>query len=177
MTKRAYGFHLLHENQYGTERVVCRLMVRVDDSESPINPNNSAESTIWDAPKRFDGYGFDGFVLDGFVAEMNGSVSLIGFGPEFREVFSADVRCVAAMHKTMQRATKAMLRDQARDPGDIYTAVAKALGLSFAVRKIENPSGGCDYRDHRWQWMSVEEGRNELRHMIVTATTRKEEAA
>ena len=176
MTKRTYGFHLFHENQHGTDYIRCRLMVREDDAENPINPRDDGESTIWDAPKRFDGYGFDGFVLDGFTTETGGECSFIAFGPAFRDVYYADARCVAAMHKTMQRVTKAMLRDEARDPGDIYSAVAKALGLRFAVRKIENPGGGCDYRDHRWQWMSVEDGRNTLRRMIQTVI-RKDKAA
>ncbi len=176
MTKRTYGFQIIEDNRYGTDYIQCRLVVREDNAESPINPRSGAESAIWDAPKRFDGYGFDGFVLDGFVSEMSGTLSFIAFGPEFRDVFAADARCVAAMYKTMQRATKAMLRAEAHDPGDIYTAVAKALGLSFAVRKIENRNGGSDYRDHRWMWMSVEEGRNALRRMIVKATAPKEAA-
>lgn len=175
MTKRTYGFHLFQDDQFGTGHIRCRLLVREDNAENPINPHDTAESTTWDAPKRLDGFCFDGFELDGFTIETAGELSFIAFGPKFRDVYHADARCVAAMHKTMQRVTKAMLRDEARDPGDIYSAVARALGLGFAVHKIGNPSGD-DYRDQRWQWMSVEEGRNTLRNMIQTATAKKEAA-
>ena len=176
MTKRTYGFHLFHENQHGTDYIRCRLMVREDDAENPINPRAGGECAIWGAPKRFAGYCFDGFEINGFYSERDGDLGLIGFGPEFRDLYHADAACVAAMHKTMSRVTKAMFRDQARDPGDIYSAVAKSLGLSFAVEKIENPSGGSTYRDHRWNWMSIKEGRNALREMIKTAI-KKDEAA
>jgi hypothetical protein len=50
---------------------------------------------------------------------------------------------------------------QAREPGDKYMALAKALKLSFAVERIKRTGN-----DGGWRWMSVEEGRNRYRALI-----------
>jgi hypothetical protein len=68
------------------------------------------------------------------------------------------------MAKAIRKVNAKIEKDEAREPGDKYMALAKALKLSFAVERIKRVGNSDD-----WRWMSVEEGRNRYRALIEEA--------
>jgi hypothetical protein len=69
---------------------------------------------------------------------------------------------LARMLKAIKRVNARIEKEEAREPGDRFMALA--LKLSFAVERIKRNGNEQD-----WRWMSVEEGRNRYRAMIDEA--------
>ena len=166
MTKPDDQYGLLIEKviRYGTEYVEVRVARREERYEHPVGcPTDGAEFLGYGTPKHMLGLMVDGLGMDGFASE-SGEPSFIGSEIEYRDVHSVAERKLMQMLKTIRRVKTRVEKDQAREPGDRFMALARSLKLSFAVERIKRNGNEQD-----WRWMSVEEGRNRYRHIIEEA--------
>jgi len=177
MTK-SFGFLVETVNVYGTDKVQARVMVRESDRQSPLNPG-SDPFYHWHegCPKALEGLLFDGLRLECWYSDMGTVVLVGGTTPEYMDVYSIDERKAVAMAKTLKRVNRAIQKAEANEPGDAFVAMAKALGLTFAVTRVKNDRNGSSYEDSDWFFSSIEYGRNVLRRMIVDIHPHKDEAA
>ena len=167
--KLTYGFQIEAAEKYDSVGITARVLVREDNSASPINPRSGVESAIWGAPKHLHGLALDGlgFYAHFYADDSDGRVPLIGFTPKYRDVFSVDRANAQAMVKTLTRIGRALEKADATEPGDIIMATATALRFDFVVERIDDHEArGPMYGDMRWRWMTMGEGRNRLRRMI-----------
>lgn len=165
VTKRDDEYGLLIEKviRYGTEYVEVRVTRREERYEHPVGcPSDGDNFLGYGTPKHLlglvvDGLGMYGFVSDGEFRDPE----FIGADIEFREVHSIGERKLHGMLKAIKRVKARVEKDEAREPGDKFMALAKSLKLSFAVERIKRNGNEQD-----WRWMSVEEGRNRYRALI-----------
>jgi hypothetical protein len=161
-----YGLLIERVNRYGTEYVEVRVARREDRYDHPVGCPSDADNFLgYGCPKHMlglvvDGLGMYGFVSDGEFREPD----FIGADIEFRDVHSAGEAKLTAMLKALKRVKARVEKDEAREPGDKFMALAKSLKLSFAVERIKRNGDSDD-----WRWMSVEEGRNRYRANIESA--------
>jgi hypothetical protein len=161
-----YGLLIERVNRYGTEYIEVRVARRDNEHEYPIGcPSDGDNYLGYGTPKHMlglvvDGLGMYGFVSDGEFRDPD----FIGADIEFREVHSISERKLKSMTKAIRKVNARIEKDEAREPGDKYMALAKALKLSFAVERIKRNGNSDD-----WRWMSVEEGRNRYRALIEEA--------
>jgi hypothetical protein len=161
-----YGLLIERVNRYGTEYVEVRVARREAKYEHPVGcPSDGDNFYGYGCPKHMlglvvDGLGMYGFVSDGEFREPD----FIGAEIEFRDVHSVGEIKLTRMLKALKRVKARVEKDEAREPGDKFMALAKALKLSFAVVRIKRNGDSND-----WRWMSVEEGRNIYRALIEEA--------
>jgi hypothetical protein len=167
-TKREYGLLISRNLKYGTDYVIAQLVRRDDDGEQPLGCDSNGESS-WDkcVPRRMHGLQLDGLCMHGFVSDFS-DASYIGFQPEYRDVFCLDMPKARRSHKTLKRVYQQIERDKATEAGDVFASFAKALGLSFVVRKC-NGQPDSSWDNMRWQFMDVANGRNAFRAEIEAA--------
>ena len=160
-----YGLLIDRVNEYGSEKVTVHVVRRREaDGNVPLGCSGDGESYVgYGCPKHLLGLVVDGLGMYGFVSDSDGQY--IGYGVEFRNVYSSDERKLARMLKALKRVNARIEKDDAREPGDKFMALAKALKLTFAVTRI-----GERKRDPEWRFMSIVEGRNCYRQMIETAS-------
>jgi len=159
---REYGLLIRHEISYGTDYVKVSVSAREPDKDYPLGCSSDGESEYdRNVPKHMHGLMVDGLGMAGFVNECGGDVNFIGHEIEFRDVFAIDIPKANRMLRTLKKVVARMHKDQAREPGDRFISLAKALKLSFAV--IDR---GRDHPD-RWGWMSITEGRDRYRNLIT----------
>jgi hypothetical protein len=166
MTKPDDQYGLLIEKviRYGTEYVEVRVARREERYEHPVGcPSDGDLYLGYGTPKHLLGLVVDGLGMYGFISET-GEPAYIGHDIEFRDVHSSDERKLNGMLKAIKRVKARIEKDEAREPGDKFMALAKALKLSFAVERIKRNGNEQD-----WRWMSVEEGRNRYRAIIEEA--------
>ena len=174
---RTYGFIITRETSYGAEYLKARVVCREDDADSPINPRSAGESTIWDAPKAHDGFNYESLSLIAHLyADSSDGPCLIGPHLEFRDPFAVGLLRVKQMAKTLTKAHRGLSAADAREPGDILFAVSTALNFSFVVVERENKPGGS-YRDSKWRWMTIGEGRNHFRRLAESMIVEAKAAA
>lgn len=156
-----YGLLIEKVIRYGTEYVEVRVARREERYEHPVGcPSDGDNFLGYGTPKHMLGLVVDGLGMYGFVSET-GEPTFIGADIEFRDVHALDEAKLTRMLKALKRVKARVEKDEAREPGDKFMALAKALKLSFAVERIKRNSNSDD-----WRWMSVEEGRNRYRAMI-----------
>jgi len=163
MTKPDDEYGLLIEKviRYGTEYVEVRVARREDRYDHPVGcPSDGSLFIGYGTPKHMLGLVVDGLGMYGFVSET-GEPTFIGADVEFRDVHSGDQTKLERMLKAIKRVKARIEKDDAREPGDKFMAMAKALKLSFAVERIKRNSNSDD-----WRWMPIAEGRNRYRAMI-----------
>ena len=158
-----YGLVIERVNRYGTEYVEVRVARREEKYEHPIGCPSEVESFYgYGIPKHMLGLLVDGLGMYGFVSDGEFSApEFIAADIEFRDVYSAGERKLNGMLKAIKRVKARVEKDEAREPGDKFMALAKALKLSFACERIKRNGNSDD-----WRWMSVEEGRNRYRSLI-----------
>lgn len=156
-----YGLLIEKVIRYGTEYVEVRVARREERYDHPVGcPSDGDNFLGYGTPKHMLGLVVDGLGMYGFVSET-GEPTFIGADIEFRDVHALDEAKLTRMLKAIKRVKARVEKDEAREPGDKFMALAKALKLSFAVERIKRNSNSDD-----WRWMSVEEGRNRYRAMI-----------
>ena len=156
-----YGLLIEKVIRYGTEYVEVRVARREDRYDHPVGcPSDGSLFAGYGTPKHMLGLVVDGLGMYGFVSET-GDPAFIGAEIEFRDVHALDEAKLTRMLKALKRVKARVEKDEAREPGDKFMALAKALKLSFAVERIKRNGNSDD-----WRWMSVEEGRNRYRAMI-----------
>ena len=167
-----YGLVIEKVIRYGTEYVEVRVARREEKYDHPVGcPSDGDNFLGYGTPKHMLGLVVDGLGMFGFVSET-GEPTFIGADIEFRDVHALDEGKLTRMLKALKRVKARVEKDEAREPGDKFMALAKALKLSFAVERIKRNGSADD-----WRWMSVEEGRNRYRanieEAVATAVERK----
>jgi len=158
-----YGLLIEKVNRYGTEYIEVRVARREERYEHPVGCPSDGENYLgYGTPKHMLGLVVDGLGIYGFVSDSEfREPEFIGADIEFRDIHSGGQIKLERMLKALKRVKARIEKDEAREPGDKFMALAKALKLSFAVERIKRNSNSDD-----WRWMSVEEGRNRYRAMI-----------
>lgn len=161
-----YGLLIERVIRYGTEYVEVRVSRRDDSHDYPIGcPSDGDNYLGYGTPKHMLGLVVDGLGMYGFVSDGEfRAPDFIGADIEFREVHAISERKLKSMAKAIRKVNAKVEKDEAREPGDRFMALAKSLKLSFAVERIKRNGNEQD-----WRWMSVEEGRNRYRAMIEEA--------
>ena len=161
-----YGLVIEPVNRYGTEYIEVRVARRDDSHEYPIGcPSDGDNYLGYGTPKHMLGLVVDGLGIHGFISDGEfRAPEFIGADIEFHDVHSITERKLKSMAKAIRKVSARIEKDEAREPGDKYMALAKALKLSFAVERIKRNGSEQD-----WRWMSVEEGRNRYRALIEEA--------
>lgn len=159
-----YGLLIERVNRYGTEYVEVRVARREEKYEHPVGCPSDADNFLgYGCPKHMLGLVVDGLGMRGFISD-SGEPSYIAYDVEYHDVHAINERKLQAMLKAIKRVKGRIEKDEAREPGDKFMALAKSLKLSFAVERIKRNSNSDD-----WRWMSVEEGRNRYRALIEEA--------
>ena len=161
-----YGLLIGRSNDHGSERVEAHIVRREVDSERsyPMGCSGDGECFAgYGCPKHLLGLALDGLGMYGFVSD-HGEPEYIGYEVEYRNVFAAGEAKLTRMVKAIKRVNARVAKDEAREPGDKFMAMAKALKLSFAVIRIGERRSNPD-----WRFMTITEGRNLFRQMIDDA--------
>jgi hypothetical protein len=130
MKELKYSFGLMLEqcNSYGTERLTVRVMKREEGKNHPLNVSGSIWGSAEDCVR-------DALVLEGYVSDSNAKFYLHEVC--YRDVHSIDLRRVGFMQSMLTRIGKALTKAEAREPGDMFVAFAKAIGATWLCQ----PSG------------------------------------
>lgn len=160
---REYGLLIRPESKYGTEYIKVMAVAREAEKDYPLGCSSDGESEYdRNVPKHMHGLMVDGLGIYGFI-NVTGSneVHYLGYDVEYQDVFAIHIPKAQRMIKTLKKVVARMRKDDAREPGDRFFSLAKALKLSFAVvdRGKDHPN--------RWGWMSVTEGREHYRNLIT----------
>jgi hypothetical protein len=173
VNKRTYGWLIEKEDRFGTEYLVARAVCRENNELHPLNCRNDGESTIWDAPKKLDGFLLDGLELASWISDIDGRP--VHADLSFRNTYSINMRTAKAALKTLRKAHKAIDKAEAWEPADAAYAVGKALGFTFTVER-KGPPGGS-YPASKWTFTSLEAGRNSFRKLSRELETGRKETA
>jgi hypothetical protein len=159
-----YGLLIERVNRYGTEYVEARVARRDHERDYPIGcPSDGDMYLGYGTPKHMLGLVVDGLGMRGFISD-SGEPSYIAYDAEYHDVHAIGERKLQGMLKAIKRVKARVEKDDAREPGDKFMALAKSLKLSFAVERIKRLGNADD-----WRWMPVEEGRNRYRALIEEA--------
>jgi hypothetical protein len=158
-----YGLLIEPIQRYGTDYIEVKIVRRDPQREHPIGCPSDGEMFIgYGCPNHLIGLALDGLGMYGFISEGK-DPAFIGCEVEFRDVHSSGDQKLQRMLKAIRKVMARIEKDEAREPGDKFAAMASALKLSFAVERIKR-SGHGDPDD--WRWMSIAEGRNRYRSLI-----------
>lgn len=150
------GLLIEAELLHGTDYVTVRVMGRINDQDHPIN-------LVRDLGQDIE---LDGLMMRGHIYMLrDGGARLIGYEPEYRDVYAVNQRKAALMSKTLLKVERACLKANATEPGDVFMALAKAIGASFAIHRVGDRVASMMSED-RWRFMSLTEGRNYYRSLI-----------
>lgn len=165
---KTYGFIIESSIDYGTTYIKARVVCRESGKDSPLGASdwNLGDS---DSPKNLCGLTLDGLTLRGFVSD-SGEPHFLLHDPEYTDCFSVDFGKARRMAKTLAKVTKKISDSRAHEPGDVFTAFAAALKLTFVVERT-GQRRGSSYSDSDWQWRTIEDGRNRFRQLIEKAVT------
>lgn len=163
---KSYGFLIERQNRHGTEYLIARAMCRENGEGHPINPDTHGESSYDErVPRRHRGRFYAGLGMHGHVYDGADGPRVIGFEPDYRDLYALGEREIESMLRTMRRVNKGLHADAVRDVGDVLFSAAKTLGFDWCVEKRDsntNPAG-WGYAADSWYWMAVGDGRNRVR--------------
>ena len=161
MKANDYGLLIEKINRYGTDHIEARICRREDGKDYPLGCSSDGERFFSDnVPKHLIGTMLDGLGMYGFVTDGK-DPAYIGYDIEYRDVYAMSERKLGAMLKTIKRVNARVDKDQAREAGDKFMALANVLKLSFVAERI-GPRGPAS----QWRWMTIAEGRNRFRDLI-----------
>jgi hypothetical protein len=161
-----YGLMIDRTNSSGTDYVEVHVVRREPGRDMPLGCSSDGESFYGEGtPKHLIDLCLDGLGMYGFACDSTES-SFIGNDVEYRNVYSMSERKLQRMLKAIKRVNARIQKDEAREPGDKFMALANALKLSFAVHRI-----GPRRSNPEWRWMTITEGRNYYRSQIEAAIT------
>lgn len=174
METKTYGLLIDRENRYGTEYVTASAMARDGDSAYPVGLNGIFSSLDGSA-KHQRGLTIDGLKMRGHFYDGADGWRMIGFEPEYYDVYNVDLRKAQAMVKTLARVNKRIERDGSSEAGDILRSVCDALRLEWVVERV-GTYHGTEWRDCDWCWHDIGDGRRRLRSLIEEATPKADAA-
>jgi len=166
-TNNTFGLMLRKVNRYGTDYVIAELVRREDDHHAP---RNASDMFNWERPKHLQGCQLENLVMEGFLTDPSQYGSrFIGYEPRYRNVYSADLVASERMAKTLRKIYNRARKDEAQTPEHWFMALCSTLRLSFVVEcASEYPASSYD--DNKWNWMSVNRGRNRYLQLIDEVT-------
>jgi len=152
------GFLIETSTHYGTEYLHCRLIERNEKGQirNPLDDRYT------------DGHpmAFENFEIAGHFAVMSDGPTLIGFMPQFSPYrVDTESQC-RRMLKTLERCRKQTDKDRAGDPGDVFLAIARAVGATFALTQVGRSTGTQNYDDLQFSTWTIPEGRDLVRRRV-----------
>lgn len=168
--KITVGLMVQRITRYKSEHVDVTAMSREDDASYP-------RGTTW--------YLSDGKpCIDGL--SMRGCVWAPDYDHDRPPVFDVerpafyDCHCVEfgkakAMATTLGNIAKRVERDNAREPGDMLLAMARAIGAQWICIPHRGRYQGGSWSDSRWIWYGLTDGRNAYRSLIEEALREERE--
>jgi hypothetical protein len=164
MTEKPFELGLYIDRHYdicNEIRVAVRVVRRSDDGKSIQNLGRS----FWDErlAKRHQGRDYDDLVMLGHVYEGSGGRELIGFEPEYRNVFSVDLRDAKRFLKTLSALQRDVDKWRKANGGEMshvnmMGVFARFVSAQFVVLFDNTKRGVGSYSQHEWQFFSVEQG-------------------
>lgn len=163
--KTTYGWLIETADRYGKDYLIARAVCRENDDPHPLGCRSDGESTIWDAPKKLDGFLIDGLELNSWVSDLDGRP--VHGTLSFRGLFSVNLKTAKAAVKTLTKSHNAINKAEAWEPADKLYAIGRALGFTFTVERVGAPASVCagGYSDSKWSFTSLEAGRNHYRKL------------
>ncbi len=156
----------------GFEHVDATLIGRYDGDDSPTNPNSGGEQAYDGAPKHLEGLRLADLGMHGFVSD-SGDCEFICYDPQYRSPYSVDSADIARMLPVLRRIERQIAKDEAREAGDVFMSICRALKLDFVCWRADG--AGRDtmwYRDAKWIWRTLGDGRDHYRREILAARNR-----
>lgn len=158
------GFLIETRVEYGCTYVNARIVAREDGAAYPCNGIDT---------------GCDGLSISGFVSDYkrsDGSFPFVVFEPAYRESYATvDLSRAKKIVKVLTKIARIYDKVDHDNPGEVYTAVAKALGLKFAVVKVSGDRSS--YADNTWAWYDIDAGRDIFESQIAAVLLKKNAAA
>jgi hypothetical protein len=169
--KKVVGLMVQRVMRHGTEYVDVSVMVREDDADCPYGMPH------WYA---YDGKPFlDGLCMRGSVHvpyQDSGPPVFYADGALFYDVYSIGLAQSKAMTATLTKVGKQVERDNAHEPGDVFLALARAVGAQWVCVPHRDRYKGGAWRDTSWIWYGLTDGRNMYRSVIEGALREAREA-
>jgi hypothetical protein len=163
---REYGLLIERRNDHGTSQVWATVCAREDGKDYPLGCSGDGENEFdKDVPKHMHGLLVDGLGLYGFLSEHGGH--FYGADLEYRNVFSVNLPKTERMTRTLKRVWARFNKDQAREPGDRFAALASALKLTFTCERLQPEVTART--GEKFRFMPLAEGRNRYRVLIEEA--------
>ena len=148
-----YGLLIERQSRHGSEQVHAKLMARREGQDHPIN--------VIDAPLAELG-------MYGHAYAYDGQAKLIGWEPEYRDVFAIDQVRAAGMAKMLKRLAAAFAKDGvSEDPSDGLMSMAKLFKLTFIVERA-GPARSA-FQESQWTWRDIPAGRDRYRVLVEEA--------
>jgi hypothetical protein len=168
--KKVVGLMVQRVNRYGTEYVDVSVMIREDDAEHPHGIPS------WYA---YEGKPYlDGLCLRGSVHvpyRDDGPPTFYSDSVAFYDGHSVGLAQSKAMTATLTKVAKQVERDNARESGDVFLAIARAIGAQWVCYPYKGRTQGGAWRDTRWAWYGLTDGRNHYRSVIEEALREERE--
>jgi hypothetical protein len=150
-----FGLMLEAKVVHGYRHVTATMMKRRGNDSHPLNCGAS-----WEKEERER----DGLALEGYVSTSDGQFVL--GKPCYSGRHRIEAADAAAMASMLSKVTKAVIKAEAYEPGDVFMAFAKATGAAWAVCTLEDGARYSSYSDTDWRWMSLAQGRDRFRTLI-----------
>jgi len=151
-------------NRHGTEYIDVSAMTREAEHDFPCG-------STWyshEGKPLLEGLCLRGSVHVPFHDE-NRDPSFYLSSPAFYESYCVEMAQAKAMTATLTKVAKQIERDNAREPGDMFLALARAIGAQAVCMPYRGRLSGGMWRDTRWIWYGLTDGRNQYRYMIEEA--------
>ncbi len=165
MQQYTYGLMIKTEFKYGSDWITVNGMKREEregmllPDMHPLNCNALEYET--------ELLGRSDLELFGMVSEYDGRFDRPK--AQYGSIYGIEERRAAAMAKMLHKVNQAIHKAEASEPGDVFTVFAKAIGAQW-VCETRNPGEHySSYRDVKWRWNTIAEGREAYRAVIRKA--------
>jgi hypothetical protein len=158
-----YGLLIRTVHEYGMRKVIVEVLRRNAGESHPINCHGDRAA---DKLRRAD------LTLYGWVSDYTGKFSLME--PCYLAPHSVEAADARAMVKTLDKINAAIAKAEAREAGDVFIALAKAVGAQWIAEPRRDKY--CSYSDTEWYWRSLGDGRDAFRRKIAEAEAAHAEA-
>lgn len=149
--------HTQRRDVYGSTYVDVRVMMREGDSDSPINCTGCG---MWRTPT-----GLEDLTIHGYISDVDNKYHILDIC--YRDAGTVDERRAKAMATMLAKINKAIAKAEASEHGDIYIALARAIGAKYAVELASGETARSTYSHNRWYWQSIASGRDAYRRLVA----------
>jgi hypothetical protein len=166
-----YGLLVQRRKIYGTDYIEATVCKRTDEYHHPIGTGGDSGTQYDDrVPKHLHDTILDGLGLRGCIYESGpgSEPRYLHYEPGYHDLHSATLSVLLRMVRTLKIVWKHLAKDKAREPGDQFMSLARALKLTFVAVRDTNRTGPTQPEDWAW-YKNIEDGRNVYRRMIEDA--------